>query len=72
MIKYNIRNNGPWEYDKFVLNYFNLHNEIMLSTLKLQEEESKNSQINIVYNEILEKNYPAILYKKINYLIWGY
>jgi hypothetical protein len=69
MIKYNIRNNGPWEYDKFVLNYFNLHNEIMLSTLKLQEEESKNSQINIVYNEILEKNYPAILYKKINYLI---
>lgn len=69
MIKYNIRNNSPWEYDKFVLNYFNLHNEIMLSTLKLQEEESKNSQINIVYNEILEKNYPAILYKKINYLI---
>lgn len=69
MIKYNIRNNGPWEYDKFVLNYFNLHNEIMLNTLKLQEEESKNSQINIVYNEILEKNYPAILYKKINYLI---
>lgn len=69
MIKYNIRNNGPWEYDKFVLNYFNLHNEVMLSTLKLQEEESKNSQINIVYNEILEKNYPAILYKKINYLI---
>lgn len=69
MIKYNIRNNGPWEYDKFVFNYFNLHNEIMLSTLKLQEEESKNSQINIVYNEILEKNYPAILYKKINYLI---
>lgn len=69
MIKYNIRNNGPWEYDKFVLNYFNLHNEIMLGTLKLQEEESKNSQINIVYNEILEKNYPAILYKKINYLI---
>lgn len=69
MIKYNIRNNGPWEYDKFVLNYFNLHNEIMLSTLKLQEEESKNSQVNIVYNEILEKNYPAILYKKINYLI---
>ena len=69
MIKYNIRNNGPWEYDKFVLNYFNLHNEIMLSTLKLQEEESKNSQINIVYNERLEKNYPAILYKKINYLI---
>ena len=69
MIKYNIRNNGPWEYDKFVLNYFNLHNEIMLSTLKLQEEESKNSQINIVYNEISEKNYQAILYKKINYLI---
>lgn len=69
MIKYNIRNNGPWEYDKFVLNYFNLHNEIMLSTLKLQEEESKNTNINNVYNEILEKNYPAVLYIKINYLI---
>lgn len=41
MIKYNIRNNGPWEYDKFVLNYYNLHNEIMLNKIKLNAEEQK-------------------------------
>ena len=27
MIVYNIRANGPWEYDKFILNATQLHNE---------------------------------------------
>lgn len=28
MIIYNIRANGPWEYDKFILNTMQLYNEI--------------------------------------------
>lgn len=69
MIKYNIRNNGSWEYDKFVLNYYNLHNEIMLNKIKLNSEEQKNKQIDDIYNRTLEQNQTAKLYRKINYTI---
>ena len=69
MIKYNIRNNGPWEYDKFVLNYYNLHNEIMINKIKLNAEESRNKQINDIYHRTLEPNPTAKLYRKINYTV---
>lgn len=69
MIRYNIRNNGPWEYDKFVLNYYNLHNEIMLNKIKLSSEEQKNKQIDNIYNRTLEQNQTAKLYRKINYIV---
>lgn len=69
MIKYNIRNNGPWEYDKFVLNYYNLYNEIMLNEIKLSSEEQKNKQIDDIYNHTLEQNQTAKLYRKINYTV---
>lgn len=69
MIRYNIRNNGPWEYDKFVLNYYNLYNEIMLNKIKLSSEEQKNKQINDIYNRTLEQNQTAKLYRKINYTV---
>ena len=69
MIKYNIRNNGPWEYDKFVLNYYNLYNEIMLNEIKLSSEEQKNKQIDNIYNRTLEQNQTAKLYRKINYIV---
>ena len=39
MINYNIRYNGPWEYDKFVLNYYNLWNEILIKEKELNEVE---------------------------------
>ena len=69
MIRYNIRNNGPWEYDKFVINYYNLHNEIMLNKIKLSSEEQKNKQIDNIYNRTLEQNQTAKLYRKINYTV---
>jgi hypothetical protein len=69
MIRYNIRNNGPWEYDKFVLNYYNLYNEIMLNKIKLSSEEQKNKQIDDIYNRTLEQNQTAKLYRKINYIV---
>lgn len=69
MIKYNIRNNGQWEYDKFVLNYYNLHNEIMLNKIKLNAEEQRNKQIDNIYNRTLEQNQTTKLYRKINYTV---
>lgn len=69
MIRYNIRNNGPWEYDKFVLNYYNLYNEIMLNKIKLSSEEQKNKQIDDIYNRTLEQNQTAKLLKYIKYCL---
>jgi hypothetical protein len=37
MILYNFRHRGPYEYDKFVLNILQLHNEIILLEQRLSE-----------------------------------
>lgn len=37
MILYNFRHRGPYEYDKFVLNILQLHNEIVLLEQRLAE-----------------------------------
>jgi hypothetical protein len=37
MILYNFRHCGPYEYDKFVLNILQLHNEIVLLEQRLTE-----------------------------------
>lgn len=40
MILYNIRANGPFEYDKFILNIGQLHNEFNIT-----KEEYENSEL---------------------------
>lgn len=45
MIKYNFAYRGPYEYDKFVLNYLQLHNAILFledETINEQLEEKKS------------------------------
>lgn len=64
MIKYNIRFNGSWEYDKFVLNYYNLANEIKLLKEKLLKLESQNESINDTYKELVESNILAKTYRQ--------
>lgn len=64
MIKYNIRFNGPWEYDKFVLNYYNLANEIKLLKEKLLKLESQNESINDTYKKLVESNILAKTYRQ--------
>ena len=68
MILYNMRNRGPFEYDKFVLNILQLYNAINLAEineLKLTNEQIKSLSeiqdlINNYYNESLS------LLEKIN------
>lgn len=64
MIKYNIRLNGSWEYDKFVLNYYNLANEIKLLKEKLLKLESQNESINDTYKKLVESNILAKTYRQ--------
>ena len=69
MINYNIRYNGPWEYDKFVLNYYNLWNEILIKEKGLNEIEKQNKFIDIIYHDIVHKNTTADIYRKFTYLV---
>lgn len=60
MILYNMRNRGPYEYDKFALNIFQIHNAITLG--EMQElrnvENNKDSllwqqrEIDATYNRL--------------------
>lgn len=42
MILYNLRYRGPYEYEKFILNVFQYHNEILRMKKELNEKNAKN------------------------------
>ena len=58
MIVYNIRRNGPYEYDKFILNTFQLYNLVRDMKKKLAGHEIY-SQLNTLTKEINRKTVPA-------------
>ena len=58
MIVYNIRRNGPYEYDKFILNTFQLYNLVRDMKKKLAGHEIY-SQLNMLAEEINRKTVPA-------------
>lgn len=59
MIIYNMRNRGPYEYDKFVLNILQIHNAVTLSEInelnELYNENDNLLAINKRANELYEK-----------------
>lgn len=56
MILYNIRKRGPYEYDKFILNTFQLINEVkrMERSIK-QDDTSKLMQLAKVLDDVYEQ-----------------
>ena len=60
MILYNMRNRGPYEYDKFVLNVLQLYNAINLAEineLKLTNEQIKSlSEIQELINNYYKES----------------
>lgn len=61
MILYNMRYRGPFEYDKFVLNIFQIHNEVKMLVRKFNENEEGNlldiyKDINQIYEYLTDKN----------------
>lgn len=60
MIIYNMRNRGPYEYDKFILNILQIHNAVTLSeTNELNEFNNENDNLLYIKNNI------NMLYEKI-------
>jgi len=61
MILYNMRNRGPYEYDKFTLNVLQIHNAVTLSETYEFSNNKKNkealistqSNINEIYNKLI-------------------
>lgn len=61
MIIYNMRNRGPYEYDKFTLNILQIHNAVELSEMYELTENKDNkealiqmqSDINSVYFKLI-------------------
>lgn len=68
MILYNMRNRGPFEYDKFVLNVLQLYNAINLAEineLKLTNEQIKSlSEIQELINNYYKES--LCLLEKMN------
>ena len=65
MILYNMRYRGPFEYDKFVLNIFQIHNEVKMLVRKFNENEEGNlldiyKDINQIYESLTDKDSDGI------------
>lgn len=74
MILYNMRERGPFEYDKFVLNVFNIYNTIMLEEnieFKTNSKEYQNllkikETLDTYFNKFTgDDNYSDILESKL-------
>ncbi|MDY6153197.1 MAG: hypothetical protein SPI06_07280 [Terrisporobacter sp.] len=74
MILYNMRERGPFEYDKFVLNVFNIYNTIMLeenTEFKTNSKEYQNllnikETLDTYFNKFTgDDNYSDILESKL-------
>lgn len=73
MILYNMRNRGPYEYDKFTLNVLQIHNAVTLS--ETHEFSAKNtnkealvytqSSINEIYNKLIGTSEKTGLAEKL-------
>ena len=44
MILYNMRNRGPYEYDKFTLNILQIHNAVILSEMHELKANKENKE----------------------------
>lgn len=61
MILYNMRNRGPYEYDKFTLNVLQIHNAVTLSEMQELKNANKNKdslvqmqkEVNDVYETLV-------------------
>lgn len=65
MILYNMRYRGPFEYDKFVLNIFQIYNEVKMLVKKFNENEEGSlldmyKNIDQIYESLTDKDSDGI------------
>lgn len=61
MITYNIRYRGAFEYDKFILNIYQLYNEIKRINKNFNDNtiikiQDKAKELNTIFNELTKEN----------------
>lgn len=64
MIIYNMRERGPYEYDKFVLNILQLHNAVNLAELNEMVDATNNKESLKSMNDIIDNLYIKIIGSK--------
>lgn len=73
MILYNMRNRGPYEYDKFTLNILQIYNAVTLSEMYELDESNSSKEaliamqnnINNIYNKLMGTENEIGLSEKI-------
>lgn len=59
MILYNIRKNGPYEYDKFILNIYQIINDVREKQVelknKIKEEQEKLDIVDKAYDNVQDE-----------------
>ena len=63
MITYNIRYRGPFEYDKFILNTYQLYNEIKSMNKDFNDNsiikiKAKQKELNDLFDALTQENNP--------------
>lgn len=56
MIYYNFCFRGPYEYDKFILNYLQFSNEVRFLESSLKEKENINQETDAFFRELTKEN----------------
>lgn len=56
MIYYNFCFRGPYEYDKFILNYLQFSNEVKFLKEELKKKESINEETDSFYRELIKED----------------
>lgn len=56
MIYYNFCFRGPYEYDKFILNYLQFSNEVRFLESSLKEKENINQETDAFFRELTKED----------------
>lgn len=55
MIYYNFCYRGPYEYDKFILNYLQFSNEVKFLEQELKKKEDINKETDDIFLELIKE-----------------
>lgn len=56
MIYYNFCFRGPYEYDKFILNYLQFSNEVRFLESEYKNQEIVDQEVEDFYNELVKED----------------
>jgi hypothetical protein len=61
MIHYNFRHRGPYEYDKFILNVFQFHNEVIMLHGQIFQQGSDDASELLDLKKAFDENFELLV-----------